>query len=81
MWEHCIKIEFQKIVNFTDTTFDHKDLPRLFTRKWIKVYDKSLGNYNVNKEIRMKTSMLISDLCDFSDVYIVVKGAITVAKK
>ena len=33
---------------------------------------------NVNKEIRIKTPMLRSDLCDFSDAYIVVKGTITV---
>ena len=36
------------------------------------------GNYNVNKEIRIKTSMLRSDLCDFNDAYILVKGDITV---
>ena len=35
-------------------------------------------NYSVNKEIRIKTPMLRSDLCDFSDVYIVLKGTITV---
>ena len=34
-------------------------------------------NYSVNKEIRIKTSMLRSDLCDFSDAYIVVEGDIT----
>ena len=41
-------------------------------------FDQSGGNYNVNKEIRIKTSMLRSDLCHFSDVYIVVNGTITV---
>ena len=71
-------MEFQKIVNFLDTTSDDKDLPRFVTKKWIEVYDQSGGNYNVNKEIRIKTSMLRSDLCDFSDAYIVVKGDITV---
>ena len=71
-------MEFQKIVNFLDTTSDDKDLPRFVTKKWIKVYDKSEENYNVNKEIRIKTSMLRSDLCDFNDAYIVVKGTITV---
>ena len=35
---------------------------------------KSGENHSVNKEIRIKTSMLRSDLCDFSDGYIVVKG-------
>ena len=71
-------MEYQKIVNFLDTTSDNKDLPKFVTKKWIEVYDQSQGNYNVNKEIRIKTSMLRSDLCDFSDAYIVVKGNITV---
>ena len=58
MLHHCIKMEFQKIVNFVDTTFDDQDLPRFVTKKWIEVYDQSEGNYSVNKEIRIKTSML-----------------------
>ena len=66
-------MEFQKIVNFLDTTSDDKDLPKFVTRKWIEVYDQSEKNYNPNKEIRTKTSMLRSDLCNFSDAYIVVK--------
>ena len=74
-------MEFRKIVNLLDITSDYKDLPRFFTKKWIEVYDQSEKNYNVNKEIRIKTSMLRSDLCDFSDAYIVVKGNITVTKK
>ena len=68
---------FQKITNFLDTTRDDKELPRFVTKKWIEVYDQSEKNYNPNKEIRIKTSMLRSDLCDFSDAYIVVKGDIT----
>ena len=55
-------MEFQKIVNFLDTTSDDKDLPRCFTKKWIEVYDESEGNYIFNKEVRIKTSMLRSDL-------------------
>ena len=34
-------MEFQKIVNFLDTTSDDKDLPRFVTKKWIEVYDQS----------------------------------------
>ena len=64
-------MEFQKITNFLDITSDNKDLPKFVTKK-------SQGNYDVNKEIRIKTSMLRSDLCDFSDAYIVVKGTIAV---
>ena len=74
-------MEFQKIVNFLDTTSDDKDLPRFVTKKWVEVYDQSEGNYNVNKEIRIKISMLRSGLCDFSDAYIVVKGNTIVDKK
>ena len=40
------------------------------------LYDQSGGNYNVNKEIRIKSSILRSDLWDFNDAYIVVKGTI-----
>ena len=58
MLHHCIKMEFQKIVNFVDTTFDDQDLLRFVTKKWIEVYDQSEENYSVNKEIRIKTSML-----------------------
>ena len=73
-------MEFQKIVNFLDTASDDKDLPRFITKKWIEVYDQSGGNCNVNKEIRIKTSILRSHLCDFSDAYIVVKGNIIADK-
>ena len=73
-------MKFQKDVNFLDTTSDKKDLPKFVTKKWIKVYDQSEKHCNPNKEIRIKTSMLRSDLCDFSDAYIVVKGNIAVTK-
>ena len=72
-------MEFQKIVNLLDTTSDDKDLPRFVTKKWIEVYDQSgRNNYNVNKEIIIKTPMVRSDLHNFSDAYIVVKGIIAV---
>ena len=44
----------------------------------VEVYDQSEKNYNPNKEIRFKTSMLRLHLCDFSDAYIVVKADIIV---
>ena len=48
-------MEFQKIVNFIDTTSDNKNLPKFVTKKWIGVHDQSQGNDNGNKEIRIKT--------------------------
>ena len=68
-------MEFQKTANFLDTTSDDKDLPIFVTKKWI--YDQSEKNYSPTKEIRIKTSLLRSDLFDFSDTYIVVEGDIT----
>ena len=53
-------MEFQKIVNFLDTTFNNEDLRRFVAKKWVDVYDQSGGNYDVNKEIRITTSMLRS---------------------
>ena len=74
-------MEYQKITNLLGTTTD--EIPRFITKKWMKVYDQSGGaddKYKPNKQIRFKTSMLRSDLCDYSDVYIVVKGDITLTK-
>ena len=74
-------MKFQKIVNFLDITSDDKNFPKFVTKKWIEVYDQSEKNCSPNKEIRIETSMLRSDLCDYSDAYIVVKGNIIVNKK
>ena len=54
---------------------------KFVTKKWIKLNDFSSNLndlYSVNKNIRFKTSTLRSDLCDYSDTYIVVKWTITV---
>ena len=74
-------MEFQKIVNWLDIASHDKNFPKFVTKKWIEVYDQSEKNYNPNKEIIIKTSMLRSDLCDYSDAHIVVKGNIIVNKK
>ena len=74
-------MEFQKITNFLDINFDNKDLPKFVPKKWIEVYDQSEGNYDINKEIRIETSILRSDLCHFNDAYILVTVNIIVIKK
>ena len=52
-------------------------LSKFVTREYVRV--NSLSNtYNENKSIRFKTPMLKSNLCDYSDAYILVKGTITV---
>ena len=72
-------MEYQKITNLLCSTPDK--VPKFITKKWIEVHDQSgttENRYNANKQIRFKISMLRSNLCDYSDAYIVVKGDITV---
>ena len=45
---------------------------KFVTKNWMEVNDLSSDQYSVNKNM-FKTSMLRSDLCDYSDAYIVVK--------
>ena len=69
-------MEYYKINNLLDS--ESKILSKFVTRQYVKV--NSLSNtYNENKSIRFKTPMLRSDLCDYSDVYILIKGTIIVA--
>ena len=69
-------MEYQKITNLSGNIPDK--VPRFITKKWIEVHDQPGETYNINNQIRLTSPMLRSDLCDFSDAYIVVKGKITV---
>ena len=70
-------MEYQKIANLIDDNTLNQ--PSKFrTRNWIEINDESRGTYNVNSQIKFKTTMLKSSLCDYSDAYILVKGTITV---
>ena len=51
---------------------------KLKTRNWVEINDESRGTYNTNAQIKFKTTMLKSILCDYSDAYILFKGNITV---
>ena len=71
-------MEYQKITNLLGKPLD--EIPRFITKKWVKVSDQSGSADDRNKpskQIKFQTSMLKSDLCDYSDAYIVVKGDIT----
>ena len=68
-------MEYQKIANMLENTSDNLSIFR--TRNWIEINDESRGNY-ANSDIRFKTTMLRSNLCDYADSYILVKGTITI---
>ena len=47
-------------------------------KKWIELSYLSSRQDFVSKNIKFKTSILRSDLCDYSDAYIIFKGTISV---
>ena len=69
-------MEYQKIANLIDDTPNQPSKFR--TRNWVEINDESRRAYNVNSQIKFKTTMLKSSLCDYSDAYILAKGTITV---
>ena len=71
-------MEYDKINNLLLSEDNEcKQLSKFVTREYVRV-NSLLNTYNENKSIRFKTPMLRSDLCDYSDAYILVKGKITV---
>ena len=69
-------MEYQKIMNLLDNASNQPSKFR--TKNWVEINDESRGGYNVNGQIKFKTTMLKSSLCDYSDAYILVKRTITV---
>ena len=70
-------MEYQKIANLLDNEVISNQLSKFRTRNWVEVNDDSRGTYT-NADIKFKTTMLKSDLCDYADAYIFVKGTITI---
>ena len=80
IWPYII-IEYQKITNLLGRRPD--EVAIFVTWKWIEVHDQAANveeRYKLSKQIKFKTSILRSGLCDFSDAYIVVKGTVTLTK-
>ena len=72
-----IIMQYQKIANFLDNA---SNLPFKFsTENWVEINDESRGGYTTGSDIKFKTTMLKSSLCDYADAYILVKGTITIA--
>ena len=72
-------MEYDKINNLLlSEDNESEQLSKFVTREYVRV-NSLIDTYNENKSIRFKTPMLRSNLCDYSDAYILVKGTITVA--
>ena len=69
-------MEYQKITNLLNNAWNKPS--KFKTRNWVEINDDIRGAYSPNEQISFKTAMLRPSLCDYSDVYILVKGNITV---
>ena len=61
-------MEYQKIMNLLDNA--PNQLSKFKTKNGIEINDQSRGVYNVNSNMRFKTTVLRSNLCHYSDAYI-----------
>ena len=68
-------MEYQKIANLLDTESNQPSKFR--TRNWVEINDESRGTYTGNN-IKFKTTMLRSNLCDHADAHMLVNRRITV---
>ena len=69
-------MEYQKIANLLNGVSNQPSKFR--TKNWVEINDKSRGVYTTGSDIKFKTTMLRSSLCDYADAYILVKGTITI---
>ena len=69
-------MEYQKIANLIDDTSNQSS--KFKTKNWVEINDEQRVPYNVNSQIKLKTSMLKCNFCHYSDAYVLVKGTITV---
>ena len=65
-------METQKIVNLLNDS-NNENSKFATTKKWYIIDSETKGNYLPNNEIKFLTSSLESNLCDYSDAYILVK--------
>ena len=64
-------MKYQKILDLLDDTTNQPS--KIWTSNWLETNAESRGTYNASNKIKFKTSMIRSNLCDYSDVYIHVK--------
>ena len=68
-------MEYQKIANLLDNTSNQPSKFR--TRNWVEISDESRGT-DTGSDIKFKTTMLRSNLCDYAEAYILVKRTIRI---
>ena len=68
-------METQKIVNLLNGS--NNENSKFATKKWYVINNEANGNHSHENPMKFLTSSLDSNLCDYSDAYILVTGSIT----
>ena len=69
-------MEHQKIINLLDDT--QKEPSKFRRRYWVEINDESGRTYRDSYQIKRKTSLIRSNLCNYSDDYLLVSGTIII---
>ena len=69
-------MEYQIKANLLDSSPNQPSKFR--TMNWLEINDESKESYKAGSDINFKTTMLRSNLCDYADAYLLVKGTITI---
>ena len=64
--------------NLLDNT--PNQLSKFRTKNWVEINDDSRWTYNINSQVKFKSTMLKSSLCYYSDAYILVNVTITITR-
>ena len=67
-------MEYQKVIHLLDSAPNQPS--KSWTKNWVVINDESRGTCNSVAQIKFKTTVLTSSLCDYSNAYILVKGNI-----
>ena len=70
-------METQKVINLLNST--ENEYLKFATKKWYVIYSETKGHYSHENRIKFLTNLLESNICDYSDAYVLVTGNIAVA--
>ena len=64
------------MINLLDNT--PNQATKFRTKNWVEINNDARGTHNKDSQIKFKTSLLKSSLCDYSDAYILVKRTLSI---
>ena len=69
-------MKYQKIINLLDNKSNKRS--KFSIKNWVEINYDSHGVYSIGSQIKLKNMMLKPNLCNYSDLYILVSGEITI---